>query len=224
MVSGCRVLRLSGKSNKTITEEQTPIRKRAAFATLQMKSNSRITFHQFPIAKIQQNLLPASTKKVIIDETPIFIDEIPISIDKIAIETLPFPLYIYIYIGIRPFCRRQQNDNRGFGRQSRHPRPFPLKFLTFSRNLTYKKSGSFFGKSATLFGKSATLFGKSAVFSKLLLQTLDCKVFFLTFCRIHVGLEFNTWTENNTFSSYRVRCYFCCGIYRFDLKPWSKNP
>lgn len=61
-----------------------------------MKCNSRVAFHQFPIAKIQQYLLPASTKKVLFDETPIFIDETPTSIDKIVFHSLPIPIYIYV--------------------------------------------------------------------------------------------------------------------------------
>ena len=61
-----------------------------------MKCNSRVAFHQFPIAKIQQYLIPAITKKVYFDETPYFFDKTPISIDKIASR---FP-YTYIYIRI----------------------------------------------------------------------------------------------------------------------------
>jgi len=96
LVSRCRVLHLLRKSNKTITEEQTPIQKRAAFATLQMKCNSRVAFHQFPIAKIQQNLLRAIAKLVFIDETSVFIDETSVSIDKIEFAALSIPIYIYV--------------------------------------------------------------------------------------------------------------------------------
>ena len=74
------------KSNKTITEEQTPIRKKGSFRRPQMKCNSRVAFHQFPIAKIQQYLLPASTKKVLFDKTPFFFDETSVSIDETSIS------------------------------------------------------------------------------------------------------------------------------------------
>ena len=106
----------------------------------------------------------------------------------------------------------------------------PLHFLQLSgnqttkpRNLTYKKSGSFFGKSATLFGKSATLFGKSADFLELLLQSLNCKVFFLTFCRVHVVLEFNARAENDALSANSVGDCLGCGIHCLYLKSWGEN-
>lgn len=108
--------------------------------------------------------------------------------------------------------------------------PSSLHFLQLSvnqttkpRNLTYKKSGSFFEKSATLFENFATLFGKSAVFLKLLLQSLNCKVFFLCLCGVHERLEFNARAENDALSSNCIGDCLRCGIYRFDLKSWSKN-
>ena len=108
--------------------------------------------------------------------------------------------------------------------------PSPLHFLQLSgnqttkpRNLTYKKSGSFFEKSATLFENFATLFGKSAVFSKLLLQTLDCKVFFLCLCGVHERLEFNTRAENDALSANSVGDCLGWGVHRFDLKSWGEN-
>ena len=222
MVSGCRVLLLLGKSNKTITEEQTPIRKRAAFATLQMKSNSRITFHQFPIAKIQQTFYLQARKRYF-STKPLISSTKPLLLSTKSCFILSLYLYIYMYRSGTPRNPRFSIRNPCFS-------PFSLHFLQLSgnqttkpRNLTYKKSGSFFEKSATLFGKSAVLFGKSADFLELLLQSRNCKVFFLTFRRVHERLEFNTRAKNNALSANSVRRYLGCGVYRFDLKSWSEN-
>lgn len=69
-----------------------------------MKCNSRIAFHQFPIAKIQQIYLLATPKKVFIDETPISIDETPISIDETPIyapAAVTTPVSINLHIDPR---------------------------------------------------------------------------------------------------------------------------
>ena len=112
-----------------------------------MKCNSRVAFHQFPIAKIQQYLLPASTKKVLFDKTPYFFDETPISIDKIVSL---FP-YTYIYICVAWWQPSKMNiralREAAMGRQSPTPcnrpkiKPLNLGFdpikkvAVFSKNL-----------------------------------------------------------------------------------------
>ena len=132
-----------------------------------MKCNSRVAFHQFPIAKIQQTFYLQARKRYF-STKPLISSTKPLFLSTKSCFILSLYLYIYMYRSGTPRNLRFSIRNPCFS-------PFPLHFLqllgnltTKPRNLTLKKKRQFFWKICHAFWKICHAFWKICRFSQII--------------------------------------------------------